>query len=61
MTAHKSFRDYINLIESAQQPVAEGSENNNPIANKIFFARSNKTHKGWKLVKENIDDHGQSS
>ena len=27
--------------------VAEGSENNNPIANKIFFARSNKAPKGW--------------
>lgn len=27
MTAHKSFRDYINLIESAQQPVAEGMNN----------------------------------
>ena len=24
MTAHKSFRNYINLIESFQQPVAEG-------------------------------------
>ena len=24
MTIHKSFRDYINLIESAQQGVAEG-------------------------------------
>ena len=24
MTTHKFFRDYINLIESAQQPVAEG-------------------------------------
>ena len=30
-----------------QQGVAEGSENNNPIANKIFFARSNKAPKGW--------------
>jgi hypothetical protein len=30
-----------------EQGVAEGSENNNPIANKIFFARSNKTPKGW--------------
>ena len=27
MTAHKSFRDYINLVESAQQPVAEGMNN----------------------------------
>jgi hypothetical protein len=27
--------------------VTEGSENNNPIAQKIFFARSNKTPKGW--------------
>jgi hypothetical protein len=26
MTTHKSFRDYINLIESAQQGVAEGYE-----------------------------------
>jgi len=32
---------------SLKQGVAEGSENNNPIANKIFFARSNKTPKGW--------------
>jgi len=31
----------------AKKGVAEGSENNNPIANKIFFARSNKTPKGW--------------
>jgi GNAT superfamily N-acetyltransferase len=30
-----------------EQGVAEGSENNNPIANKIFFARSNKAPKGW--------------
>ena len=28
MTAHKSFRDYINLVESAQQPVAEGMNDN---------------------------------
>ena len=27
MTAHKSFRDYINLVVSAQQPVAEGMNN----------------------------------
>ena len=27
MTAHNSFRDYINLVESAQQPVAEGMNN----------------------------------
>ena len=30
-----------------EQGVAEGSENNNTIAQKIFFARSNKTPKGW--------------
>jgi len=35
------------MDEFSQQGVAEGSENNNPIANKIFFARSNKTPKGW--------------
>ena len=29
------------------QPAAEGSENNNTTAQKIFFARSNKTPKGW--------------
>ena len=28
MTAHKSFRDYINLVESAQQPVVEGMNDN---------------------------------
>ena len=48
---NKNIRDYINLIENAQigesEGVAEGSENNNPIAQKIFFARSNKTPKGW--------------
>lgn len=27
MTAHKSFRDYINLIESVQQPVEAGFDN----------------------------------
>jgi hypothetical protein len=30
-----------------KQNVAEGSENNNITAQKIFFARSNKTPKGW--------------
>jgi hypothetical protein len=30
-----------------QPGVAEGSENNNTTAQKIFFARSNKTPKGW--------------
>ena len=33
--------------EMLEQGVAEGSENNNPIANKIFFARSNKAPEGW--------------
>jgi hypothetical protein len=31
----------------SEEGVAEGSENNNTIAQKIFFARSNKTPKGW--------------
>jgi hypothetical protein len=51
---------YLNLIRKAtpadlklrkkymkKQGVAEGSENNNIIAQKIFFARSDKTPKGW--------------
>jgi hypothetical protein len=50
---------YLNLIRNAtpedwelrkkhmKQGVAEGSENNNITAQKIFFARSNKTPKGW--------------
>jgi len=50
---------YLNLIRTAtpqdlelqkkymQQGVAEGSENNNITAQKIFFARSDKTPKGW--------------
>ena len=33
--------------ESVEQGVAEGSENNNTIAQKIFFARSVKAPKGW--------------
>jgi len=28
MTAHKSFRDYINLVESVQQHVTEGMNDN---------------------------------
>lgn len=47
MTAHKSFRDYINLVESAQQPVAEGM-NDNAMAGlqrTIDFAKQN----GYKI------------
>ena len=36
-----------NCVPNKSQGVAEGTENNNPIAQKIFFARSNKTPKGW--------------
>ncbi|CAB4130287.1 hypothetical protein UFOVP116_363 [uncultured Caudovirales phage] len=34
-------------VRTTAQRVVEGSENNNPTANKIFFARSNKAPKGW--------------
>ena len=34
-------------MNESKQGVAEGSENNNTTAQKIFFARSNKTPKGW--------------
>jgi len=34
-------------VDVIEQGVAEGSENNNTTAQKIFFARSNKTPKGW--------------
>jgi GNAT superfamily N-acetyltransferase len=36
---------YVSI--KGQQGVAEGSENNNVTAQKIFFARSNKAPKGW--------------
>jgi len=35
------------IFNIKEQGVAEGSENNNTTAQKIFFARSNKTPKGW--------------
>jgi pyrimidine deaminase RibD-like protein len=37
----------LSNISLYKQGVAEGSENNNIIAQKIFFARSDKTPKGW--------------
>ena len=39
--------DNVAFLDKDKKGVAEGSENNNPIANKIFFARSNKAPKGW--------------
>ena len=44
-TKKKGGKTVPNCVPS--ESVAEGSENNNPIANKIFFARSNKAPKGW--------------
>jgi hypothetical protein len=43
---YPAFPTYDAFIEDAEG-VAEGSENNNTTAQKIFFARSNKTPKGW--------------
>ena len=47
--AFEKANDYESdfYISRPEQGVAEGSENNNITAQKIFFARSNKTPKGW--------------
>jgi hypothetical protein len=37
----------MNNVNDTNEGVAEGSENNNVTAQKIFFARSNKAPKGW--------------